>query len=204
MGISPIRLFYLLLSSFLFGFGMGVIYDIHRILRVFFGVQYSKKRPTKFLVRPLPIVGRPLGEIRQGKLKKFFLSLLIFLQDVFFFCIAALGVVILNYAYNDGQFRFYTILALFFGFFVYYFTLGKIVIYLSEWIVFILRAAFSIFFFLLLQPFVKIASFLLKIVKKTQANLQKTIANKRKKVYNIHKEKECFLAARKGFLSEYF
>jgi hypothetical protein len=152
MEISPIRLFYLLLSSFFLGVGVGAVYDVHRIVRIFFGVQYSKKRPSELLLRPLPMVGRPLGEIRQRKWKNCFLSVLIFLQDVFFFCLAGVGIVILNYAYNDGQFRFYTVVALLFGFLSYYFTIGKLVIYLSEWIVFFLRAAFSILFFLLFAP----------------------------------------------------
>ncbi len=200
MGISPIRLFYLLLSSFFLGVGMGVVYDIHRIVRVLFGVQYSQKGATAYFLRPLPIVGRPIGEIRQGKVKKIWLSVFVFLQDVFLLSAAGVGIVILSYALNDGRFRIYTVVALFVGFFLYYITLGKIVIYFSEWIVFLLRAFFSILFFILSRPFVKILSFLWNIIKKTQSNLQQTIANQRKKVYNIHKEQECFRAADRGFL----
>ena len=200
MEISPIRLFFLLLSSFALGIGLGIFYDLHRILRVFFGVQYTQNRPTKFFSKPLPILKRSLGEIRQGKCKKIFLFALIFIQDLFLCCISALGIVILNYAFNDGRFRFYTILALFVGFFLYYFTLGKLVMFLSEWIVFFLRAVFSICIFLLSRPFVIFWSFLGKIVKKVRSNLQKTIANQRKKVYNIHKVKDCLKAADQGFL----
>ena len=204
MEISPIRLLYLLLSSFFLGVGVGAVYDVHRIVRIFFGVQYSKKRPSELLLRPLPMVGRPLGEIRQRKWKNCFLSVLIFLQDVFFFCLAGVGIVILNYAYNDGQFRFYTVVALLLGFLSYYFTIGKLVIYLSEWIVFFLRAAFSILFFLLLQPVIKLFTLVSFIMKKIISNLQKSIAKKRKKVYNINKEKDCLCAAKQGFLSEKF
>ncbi|MBO5939465.1 MAG: hypothetical protein J6Q82_08250 [Clostridia bacterium] len=200
MGISPIRLFYLLLSSFFLGIGLGILYDVHRIIRVLFGVQYSKKALPERLLRPIPIIGRPLGKIRQGRVKNISLTVLVFLQDVFLMTVAGAGIVILNYAWNDGRFRIYTVVALFAGFLIYYFTLGKLVIYLSECIVFLLRATFSIFFFILSYPFVKTLSFLWKIIKRMQFNLQKTIANQRKKVYNIHKEKECFEAADRGFL----
>jgi len=200
MEISPIRLLFLLLSSFGFGIGIGVFYDVHRILRVLFGVQYTKNRPTKYFSKPLPILKRPLGEIKRGKIKTAFLSVLIFMQDLLLCCVSAVGIVILNYAFNDGRFRFYTILALFGGFFLYYFTVGKLMMFLSEWIVFFLRSVFSIFFFLLSRPWVILWRFLGKIVKKSRANLQKTIANQRKKVYNIHKVNDCFRAADRGFL----
>ena len=204
MEISPVRLFYLLISSFFLGVGMGGVYDVHRVIRVFFGVSYSKKRPSERLLRPLPIVKRPLGEIQPSKLTGILLAVLIFLQDVVFFCIAGGGVVILNYAYNDGQFRFYTVVALFLGFFLYYFTIGKLVIYLSEWIVYLLRAAFTILIFVLSWPFRKLCLFFGRMMKKIFSNLKKRIAKQRKKVYNIRKEKECLQAAARGFLSEHF
>ena len=200
MEISPILLFYLLVSSLFLGVGVGFLYDVHRIVRIFFGVRYSKQRPTALLSRQLPFLGRSLGEIRQGKLKSKVLFILIFFQDVFLLAIAGGGVVILNYAFNDGQFRFYTVVALGLGFFIYYFTAGKLVIYLSEWIVFFLRATFSIFFFLLLRPFVIILTFLFYVLKKILANLEKSIAKHRKKVYNKRKTRDCFNAAERGFL----
>ena len=201
MGISPIRLFYLLLSSFFLGIGMGALYDVHRIVRVLLGVRYSKSQFSEQLfLQPLPILGRPLGEIRQGKIKKVFLSVLIFLQDVAWFMIAGFGVVILNYAWNDGRFRFYTVISLFVGFFLYFFTVGKLVIRLSEWIVYVLRAVVSIVFFLCSRPFVKAFEVLKKIMKKIIQNLRKSIANRRKKVYNINKKEEYVRAADRGFL----
>lgn len=200
MEISPIRLFFLLISSFFLGLGVGVLYDIHRMLRVLLGVRYTKNRPTKFFLQPLPIVKRPLREIRCGKVKNTFLTIVIFCQDVFLCCASAVGIVILNYAFNDGRFRFYTVVALLIGFLLYYFTLGKLVIFLSEWIVFFLRAAFAIFFYLLSRPVVIFFNFLGKNVKKMRSNIQKTIANQRKKVYNINKVKNCFGAAEHGFL----
>ncbi|MBQ2999928.1 MAG: hypothetical protein IJD64_05640 [Clostridia bacterium] len=200
MEISPIRLFFLLISSFFLGLGVGGLYDIHRIIRVLFGVQYTKNRPSKFLLKPLPIIKRPLSEIRCGKAKSKFLGILIFFQDIFLCCVSAMGVVILNYTLNDGRFRFYTVIALVLGCLLYYFTVGKLVIFLSEWIVFFIRAAFSIFFYLLSRPGVIFFRFLGKIVKKMGSNLQKTIANQRKKVYNINKVKDCFEAAEHGFL----
>ena len=200
MEISPIRLFYLLLASFVFGGLVGGLYDIHRIIRVLFGVQYTKNRPTKLFLRPLPILKRPLTEISQGNVKASVLSVVIFIQDVILFCVASLGIVILNYTFNDGQLRFYTIFVLLLGFLVYYFTIGKLVIFLSEWIVFFIRAIFSIFFCLLSRPFVLIFVFFGKNFKKVGLNIKKALANRRKKVYNITKVKKCFQNADQGFL----
>ena len=118
MEISPLRLFYLLISSFAFGALLGVLYDLHRIIRVLFGVRYTQNRPQMLFAHPLPLLRRPLREIRQGRMKKMLLSVVIFFQDVFLGCAAGIGLVILNYVFNDGQLRFYTVLAMTAGFFL--------------------------------------------------------------------------------------
>ena len=200
MEISPLRLFYLLISSFAFGHLLGVLYDLHRIIRVLFGVRYTQNRPQMLFAHPLPLLRRPLREIRQGRMKKMLLSVVIFFQDVFLGCAAGIGLVILNYVFNDGQLRFYTVLAMTAGFFLYYVTIGKLVIFLSEWIVFFLRAIFAILLYLLSRPVVWIYTVLEKTVKKTSSNLKKALANHRKKVYNINKVKNSLQLADHGFL----
>jgi len=68
--------------------------------------------------------------------------------------------------------------------------------------VFLLRAALRILLYLCLYPFRQIASFLRKIVKKVWTNMKKTIANRRKKVYNISKVKQVMKQAERGFLTD--
>lgn len=199
MAISPFRLFLLLIFSFFGGAIVGAIYDIHRIIRVWFGVRYTHNRPERLLSRPLPLLRRPLAEIRQGRLKKSLLSVVIFFQDILLFCVAGIGVAVLNYTFNDGRFRFYSVVALLVGFLLYYFTLGKLVIFISEWIVFFLRAAFLVLFYLLMKPFVLIWKFLGKNIAKVRSNLWKALAKRRKKMYNKSKMKNCFEAAERGF-----
>lgn len=200
MAISPVLLFWLLVCSFLFGVAMGVMNDLFRISRVLLGVRYVGKRLDCLYERPLPILKRPLRTATESKVAHRVLPILIFAQDVFLLCSAGVGTVILNYYFNHGKFRLYTVVALLVGFVLYYFTVGKLVTAVSEIIVFGVRALVSILMFLIFRPFVTFFDFLEKYIKKISKNIKKTIANKRKRVYTISKEAILRKRAKIGFL----
>ncbi len=201
MEISPYFLTLLVIYSFLFGAVVGVLNDFHRLTRILFGVRYSKKRFERLYTARLPLLGRSVGEIGAGKIKKITLPVMIFLQDVLLFVFSAVGVAVLNYYFNYGQFRIYTIAAMLLGFAIYYFTVGKLVMLFSEGIVCLARIALTMLFFLLSRPFVLLGQMLRGIIRKITDKIREAIANRRKKLYNIHMIDRMMREAASGFLS---
>ncbi len=191
---------WLLWNSFLFGAVVGILNDVFRLSRVMLGVRYSGKSFDRLYTLSLPILKRPLGEIRGGKAKQGLLQAVMLLEDMALFAFAAGGTVVLNYYFNNGRFRFYTVVALVLGFVLYYFTVGKLVALLSEMIVFFLRAILGVLFASIFRPIAIFFVFLEKIIKKLGINIEKTIANRRKRVYNKSKVKRTMECSREGFL----
>ena len=199
MEISPFLLALLLGWSFVWGVSLGVLNDVNRIIRVFCGEVYSKKYFGKLYELTLPIINKPIGR-RQSRIGKKSLSVLIFFQDIIFFAIAGIGITILNYEFNEGRFRFFTVFAVILGFVIYYFTVGKIVMMLSEGIAFFIKATILIVFSAFLRPFAKLGHFFAKKMKKIALFLNITIANIQKKLYNINRKKKMIKKSSMGFL----
>lgn len=199
MEISPFLLTLLLSWSFVFGVILGVINDTNRIIRVFCGVRYSEKRFGKLYELVLPVIHRPLSR-SENKFQKKALSVLIFFQDIFFFIFAGIGIIILNYEFNEGRFRFFTVFAVFIGFLLYYFTIGKIVMTVSEGIAFFIKAIFLVVFSAVFRPFIIIGRFFIKNLKKTGSFLKNCLANIRKKLYNKYRRKDMIEKSLNGFL----
>ena len=199
MEISPLLLSLLLLWSAVFGAVLCMINDVNRIIRVFLGVRYTQNGFERLYKYPLPILKKTLGELKTLP-KRGFVSVIIFLQDLLFFIIAGVGVAILNYEFNEGKFRIFTLLAILVGFLLYYFTIGKLVILASELIVFSIKAIFLMIFTLVLRPFSFLGVFFAKKVKKIALFLNMAIANIRKKLYNNYRKKKLLKKAVFGFL----
>lgn len=203
MEISPIRLLWLLICSCGFGLAVGVLMDLHRLIRVCFGVRYSEKTWEKLYAKPLPILRRPLRPSKPTKAKRLCLNTLIFLQDVLLLTVTAIGVVLLNYYFNQGRFRIYTVAAVLLGFLLYYFTIGKLTMLCSEGIVWLVRSVVTVIFVLISRPIAVFVGFFGKNVKKLMKKIRKAIAKKRKRVYNKYKEKNALEKAEHGFLDQY-
>ena len=198
MEISPLLLCLLLLHAFLFGCFLGVVNDGNRIVRVFFGVQYSERSFRSLYARNLPLIHRPLQRKDHGKRCRGVLSVLIFVQDLLLCTVGGIGVALLQYEYNSGRFRFFILPAILAGFLLYYFTVGKWMMLVSEGVVFVLRASFLIIGRCVLYPFVKIFQFFVKKLKKISKKIRFLIAKRTKKLYNIHKKSEWLHWAQSG------
>ena len=123
MEISPLTLSLLLLYSLLYGICVGIFNDINRIVRVFFGVRYTNisfQRLYTFLKIQNKEDSNTEKNIKREKIKNIYLNILIFIQDILFFLFVASGIVLLNYYFNDGRFRIFTVLAMAFSAIVYY------------------------------------------------------------------------------------
>ena len=190
----------LLIYSFLFGMSAGVFNDISRIIRAFWGVRYSKKSFERLYELKLPLVGR-LGSGRaEGKWNKRFLGVIIFFQDILLFGYFACGVVVLNYYLNRGQLRLYTVAVAAAGFAVYYFTLGRLLMLLSEGVIFFIRAALNILLHIIFRPFVLLFRLIFKIFGRVSKKLRSAIEKKASLRYNKEKQRELTQLSLQGFL----
>jgi len=200
MEISPILLLWLLVASLAFGVGMGVLTDLHRLVRVGLGARYSQKTLKWLYEKPLPVVGHPLRRRARGKLSRIALPILTFVQDLLWFVIAAVGIAILNYWFNQGRFRLFTVLAMLVGFAVYELMIGKLVMRVSESIMDCVRAIGCVLFALISRPIVRFVDFFVNFAKKIVKKVQNTLAKKRIRVYNKNKKKDVLRQAEQGFL----
>lgn len=134
--LSQETLAYMLLYGALVGFGLGVVYDVLRILRILCGDSIVREREG------------------QGSRKKrpWPLSFLLFLEDVIFSLIAALALILLCYYTNDGQLRAPAVVGMAGGFLVYLQTVGRPVVRLAEGLAALLRRFLWLCLYLLLLP----------------------------------------------------
>lgn len=218
MEVSPLLLSELLLFSLLWGCAVGVINDASRIIRVFFGVRYTERRFERICsLAQIHVRGGADsekcrdpedGKTDEGRSEKRLkrtsraLGVLIFFQDIFLMLTAAVGLVILNFYLNDGDFRFYTVVCLICGFVFYYFTVGKLVMLISEPITLILKAIFCVMIRLLLAPVRMIGRVFMKIFSAICKRIRLTIAKRREMRYNIRKSRLFTELSRTGFTGE--
>ena len=110
MEIFPDVLAKMLLVSFLFGGQLGMIFDIGRVLRLLFiGAPISSKLKGLYASR-LPFSKRAMTARDDRKSRKILLNITVFLTDFLFSAYAVIGLVVINYAYNDGKFRIFTLI----------------------------------------------------------------------------------------------
>ena len=134
--------------AFLLGFFLGFVYDLVRILRIAVGIGYDAAACRAPFQRELPLIHRRVIQKRK-RIGRIFEWSFVFCGDLFFMIFAGISFSLLLYAVNDGQFRFFALIALLPSFFIYYFTVGRLILFFAGYIVLGLRAvALYIGFFL--------------------------------------------------------
>lgn len=149
MRILLSRQFLTLAYSLALGAFFALSWDTVRISRVFMGVRYGKNAENLFS-RPLPLL--PPSRPRRA-MKARLLPWIIGIQD---FCtLAQWGAMTAVFFYytQDGQWRFFSLCGIAIGFAIYYNTIGRMVIGLSQWIAFLLWALTRYVVFFLVFPF---------------------------------------------------
>jgi hypothetical protein len=185
MEISPILMARMLFVVFLFGVQAGVLFDSGRALRsLFFGeLRYCRKR--SLYSAKTPFFKRKIFAEGEKKKTQILKNICIFLFDFVWVIYSFLGIMLLNYSYNNGGIRMFTVLGFAVGFVIYYFTLSKLIVVLFEFVSFLIRGAFFLIFDTVRMPFLKIHNKLVKKLKKSFENIRFHIEKKRKKVYNV-------------------
>ncbi len=191
MEISPIRLALLLLYSFVFGMAAGVLNDINRVLRALLGDRRRGARGERLYDKKLPLVGK-LSQRKKSRA----LPVLIFVGDVLLFVFIGCGIVVLNFYLNRGQLRLYSITVVGVGFLAYYFTLGKLVMLVSDYIVFFVRATLAITFHIVSAPFLALFRAVKKIFLRIFGKFRRLLEKRRLVRYNKREEKRMRLLAK--------
>lgn len=198
MEISVLKLTELLILSFLLGAGIGVINDANRIVRVFFGVRYSSNK-FKRIYSFLKISENDLDTTT--KLSTVILNLVILVQDFSLTVISGVCTIFLNYYFNDGKIRLFSVLAIVFGFVIYYFTIGKLVMVISEPIMLILREAFKRILWVILFPFKMILKTFINTYHKIYELIKKYLAKRINMRYNTKEVKRLLILSKIGFIN---
>ena len=134
-----------LLCAFLFGVGVGALYDLYRVLLVLFSLLPSDK--SRGLPQKLPLLPPKWLIKRTGKAGARARGILLFLSDTLFAVTSGILFTLFLYAENDGIFRLYLFLGVALTFILYLLTVGRIVFraagFLSVYLhIFLLYVAF--------------------------------------------------------------
>ena len=186
MEIFPDILAKMLLVSFLFGGQLGVLFDIGRTLRLLFSNAPENVKLKKLYSAKLPFSKNAMSLTDGKKSGKLITNITVFLCDLFLSAYAVIGLVIINYSYNDGKFRMFTVLGAAVGFLIYYFTFSKVLLFLFEGGFFFLKYAIMSIFDFLRKPMLYIYNKFVKKIKKMCGKFRFRIEKKRKEVYNVN------------------
>lgn len=205
MEISPRLLFFLFAYSFFFGILLGWIYDLFRVMRMLFGETFSFCKRTPYLYqKSIPILNRPLKQSTFLDQRRWIRRGVLFLGDLAILLLAGIGLAVLCFHFNQGRFRFFTVPLLLLGFGLYRVTVCRIFLLFSEKILFLLRAIFSVVFYLVFRPFLVFFRILALFFKKIYANLIFSIAKIKEMLYNNRRKKSLLKKAQKAFLQFLF
>lgn len=186
MEIYPIVMAKMLFVSFLFSLQAGALFDFFRALRLIFSGEPKSKLWKRAYRARLPISRKELFAKDEGKYNRFMKNAVIFFSDVFLFVYSAWGLMKINYSYNDGGVRGFTLVGMLVGFVLYYFCISRAVVFLLEGFAFFAKYAFKSLFELVSLPFYKIYNNFVKKIKKMLGKFHLRIEKRGEKVYNVN------------------
>ncbi len=136
METNPYLLWQLLVSSFFGGVLLGAVYDTMRLSRVLFGVcHYVDISLNRNIRSPFS------KQLPNRKASPIFAAFLLTLQDILFCLLAGILIAILLFYGNNGNFRGFVLFGILAGFLLYYVTIGKLLIRVSEYVIFAVKVA---------------------------------------------------------------
>lgn len=155
--------------ALLLGIAFGGAYDLIRISRIFIGVRYSGaasvdaigRRPPSLFCIPTKMrsffsscgISFPAHREEKGnrsttpRTKAILRNVAVFFGDIIYFTLAGAAFCIYIH-FSGGEFRMFMLISLIVGFALYYFSVGRAVIFASGYIVHLLRlgAAYAAYF----------------------------------------------------------
>ena len=153
-----IRFFYdscLMFFQFLIpGIFLGAVYDIFRIIRI---ARNDQTQRLSEAIRKRFFLEKKISKKKREKNPSKRENVLIFMEDIFFFLIVAVTEILAVYYYNDGEIRIYCLMFSAIGFLCYQKTVGRLVIALSEKILYLLRKIIYFLVCLILKPLLAVS-----------------------------------------------
>jgi hypothetical protein len=160
----------LVVYSFLFGAATGVVNDALKIFRkLIFGKGGSKAE-----------------------------AVVLFVEDLLLTLFIGCGVVVLGFYLNRGIFRWYTVAAIGVGFVTYYFTLGKLVELISDYIIRFLRFVALKIFIVVSYPIRALFTAVKKIIVSSIRKIAYALEKRRVMRYNKRKAEKLIAASKNG------
>ena len=143
MGISQLSLGRLFLYALVLGVILGIVYDLTRLTRLFFGAHYNR-RVAKHLRR----IELPFLPLQKEKGESRALGIVLFFEDLLFCLGVGIALILLFYEVHNGKVRGPAILCCGAGFLIYRFTLGRLVMLSFEFVAYFLETAvrYAVFF----------------------------------------------------------
>ncbi len=135
MGMPEENLVFLLLYSLTVGAFLGVLWDTFRIIRI---VCYGKRKAGAFSPIKLPSNEKDVSRaLAFSHTQKVFSpsGIAIFLSDLLFCLATTISVIILLFHLNGGEIRGFALFGAAVGFSVYYFTVGRLTVLFSDFII---------------------------------------------------------------------
>ncbi len=121
MEISQLILAQLWLYAFFLGAGLGAVYDVLSITRVFLGVPFTPWVEQYASTTRFPLL-KKRGSMRRSSVS----AVLFLLEDLLFSLGSAISLILLFYQMNNGKVRIPVIVCVLVGFFIYRASLGHL------------------------------------------------------------------------------
>lgn len=164
------------LWSVVIGASLGVLYDLFRLSRALVGVRYSDRFSARLAAVRLPLIGCMPSNREPRKRGEFFRNLYVAIGDVIFFLCASVVVTVFLYHINNGILRWYLAAGMIFGFVLYYFSVGKLTVLLSEPFAFAVHSLFRYLAYFTYRPL----AFLWRAVRKKMGIVYRKCLNRRR------------------------
>ena len=192
------------INAAILGVFFGFVYDIFRILRISRIPYLAPKGKFYELITPK----KQAEKQRKKPPKKIFAlsdTVLTFIEDIIFWIVASLGEILFIYHVNGGVIRVYFILCTFAGAALYFFTAGKITMYFSVRIIFLIRCLLYWTFYIIIYPVRLILLFtkntLVFIADITVKPIIQKTRKHRAKVYSRKRILRILAQSKKGFFT---
>lgn len=190
------------IDAFVLGIVFGVIYDIFRMIRI---SRIPCLAPQGKFYEFVKIPEKRCAKSKKRKNIFFAFSdaVLTFIEDIIFWLIISAGEILFIYHVNGGVVRIYFVVFTFIGAALYFFTIGKITMYFSVRIIFLIRCLLYWSFYIIIYP-VRMFGILLENIAKLLWNitfmpLSKAIETRRSKIYSKKRISHILTQSKKGF-----
>ena len=191
---------YLLILLFLLpGVFLGIVFDVFRILRIGRTADITVAGSFYDKIRPRGSLFGGAKHFSVSKTAKTANTILIFIEDILFWLIAAIIEILFFFHTNGGEIRIYCLIFSALGFFLYNRTIGMLVIACAKQIIFCTRCLIYWIFYAILYPIKAIWHVIQKLLSATIGRWI-SVAKAKKRWQQSEKRKKAILqAAELGF-----